>query len=265
MSGSALRSALASGFVWDVNRILEGAQDISLMRSPIGTGVQSDGWVRRKSAQHIISDTDHLGNAALHICIINNRIECLEILLNIEGTDPNLSGQGGYSPAVMACDKNEHECLRLLLDKGIDVNQQDDVGWTLLHHAAAARSLDAIAVLLEREQPGVAVPIVVDLANYNGHSPLMLACINNDVRVIEKFVLAGADPHRIHLDTDTSALEMCAYAEARRACVEAVEGRKAVLEQRAKDEEERLEKEAFVAELRRKAEEAGSDNENDGE
>jgi hypothetical protein len=47
--------------------------------------------------------------------------------------------------------------------------------------------------------------------------------------------------------------------------VEAVEGRKAVLEQRAKDEEERLEKEAFVAELRRKAEEAGSDNENDGE
>ena len=58
MSGSALRSAIESGFVWDVNRILEGAQDVSLMRSPIGTGVQSDGWVRRKSPYDIISDKD---------------------------------------------------------------------------------------------------------------------------------------------------------------------------------------------------------------
>ena len=260
MSGSALRSAIESGFVWDVNRILEGAHDVSLMRSPIGTGVQSDGWVRRKSSQDIISDKDHLGNAALHICAINGRVECLEILLNVEGTDANLPGQGGYSPAVMACDKNESQCLRLLLEKGgVDVNQQDDVGWTLLHHAAAAKSLDAISVLLEREQPGVENPVVVDLANHNGHSPLMLACINNDVQVIEKFILAGANPHHIHTLTSTSALDMCAFAAARETCVLAMEGREAVLEQRAKDEEERLEKQAFVESLRKKAEEGSYD------
>ena len=154
----------------------------------------------KKSPQHIIVDRDHLGNTSLHVSVANSRPECLEILLGVEGTDPNIPGQGGYSPAVVACDRNEVKCLRMLLEAGIDVNQQDEVGWSLLHHAAAAGSLSAIEVLLERELPGTEIPIIVDLVNYNGHSPCMLACINNDVEVIEKLVLAGADPWRKHKD-----------------------------------------------------------------
>ena len=267
MSGSALRSAIASGFIWDVNRILEGASDVSLMRSPIGTGVQSGSWVRRKSPQHIISDRDHLGNTSLHISISHSRPECLEILLSVEGTDPNLPGPGGYSPAVMACGKNEDKCLRMLLEMGVDVNQQDDVGWTLLHHAAAAKALGVITVLLEREYPEeTTTPIIVDLPNYNGHSPCMLACINNDVEVIEKLVLAGADPFRKHVDSDTSALEMCASEAARDICLRSVAGRKVILEQRERDEVERKEKEAFRESLKQKAEEGeGSYDEQDGE
>ena len=261
MSGSALRSAIVSGFVWDVNRILEGASDVSLMRSPIGTGMQSGTWVRRKSPQHIIADRDHLGNTSLHVSVANSRPECLEILLGVEGTDPNIPGQGGYSPAVVACDRNEVKCLRMLLEAGIDVNQQDEVGWSLLHHAAAAGSLSAIEVLLERELPGTEIPIIVDLVNYNGHSPCMLACINNDVEVIEKLVLAGADPWRKHKDTNTSAFEMCGSDAAREICISAMERRKAVLEQREKEETERREKEAFRASLQRKALEGSNDEE----
>ena len=157
MSGSALRTACLNGSVFDTERILSGAQDISLMRSPIGTGVQSDGWVRRKSVQAIIADKDRLGNAALHICVMNSRSECMRMLLAIPGTDANIAGLGGYSPAVMACDRNEAECLHILLEAGVDVNQQDCAGWTLLHHAAVGRCQEAMVVLLEREQPGTKI------------------------------------------------------------------------------------------------------------
>ena len=156
------------------------------MRSPIGTGVQSDGWVRRKSAQTIIADPDHLGNTSLHVCVMNSRPDSMRLLLAVPDTDPNIGGLGGYSPAAMACDRNEDECLRILLEAGIDVNQQDSAGWTLLHHAAVGRCQEAMAVLLEREKPGTKDPIVVDLENDSGQSPLMLACIKNDVVTIRR-------------------------------------------------------------------------------
>ena len=260
MSGSALRSACVNDFLHDVDRILEGAQDISLMRSPIGTGVQSDGWVRRKSVQNIIADKDHLGNAAVHICVNYRRPECLAKILEIDNVDPNLHGQGGYSPAVMACHNDEGACLRLLLEAGVDVNQRDDIGWTLLHHAAANRSQRALSVLLERETPGAKFPIVVDTINEAGHTPLMLACINDDEIAIKNLVLSGADPSRLHTDSSTAALSMCASTQAREACLAALEVRKEILVTRAAEEEERRRKEAFRETLKREAEEGRDEN-----
>jgi ankyrin repeat protein len=152
--------------------------------------------------------------------------------------------------------------MRQLMEAGIDVNQQDDVGWTLLHHAAAARSLDVISILMEREEPFtvddlgnqyiVEFPILVDLANYTGHTALMLACTKNDTEVIEKLILGGADPRRIHISTSASSYDMCASADARDAVERGLEQRAVIMEQRAKDEEERVKKEAFRESLRQK-------------
>ena len=263
MSGSALRTACAAGFTWDVERILTGAQDVSLMRSPIGTGVQSEGWVRRRDVVTIISDPDHLGNSALHVCVMNSKPEVMAMLLKIPGTDVNIPGLGGYSPAAMACDRNESECLRILLEAGVDVNQQDQTGWTLLHHAAVGRCQEAMAVLLEREQPGTEHPIIVDLANESGQTPLMLACIKNDSITIRRLVIAGADPHRLHEDTQTTAIGMCGSQEARGVCEEALSERKEILISRGREEEERLERLAFKESL--KQHENGSKDEDDND
>lgn len=249
MSGSALRTACSQGLIWDMERILTGAQDVSLMRSPIGSGVQSDGWVRRKSVQTIIADRDDLGNTALHICVMSSRPECLSILLTMPDTDANIAGLGGYSPAAMACDRNEAECLRILLEAGVDVNQQDCAEWTLLHHAAVGRCQDAMAVLLEREQPGTENPIVVDLVNDTGHSPLMLACMKNDSTTIRRLILAGADPGKVHLGTETTAMGMCASNEARSACEEALVARQDVLKEREKELKIAEERTAFKESL----------------
>ena len=63
MSGSVLRDACSKGDLWNIERILGGAQDFSLMRSPIYTGVQSEGWVRRKAVYDIINSRDNLGKS----------------------------------------------------------------------------------------------------------------------------------------------------------------------------------------------------------
>ncbi len=75
MSGAVLRAACAAGDMFNVDRILVGASDFSKMRSPIYTGVQSDGWVQRKALLDIIDDRDAYGFGSIHVCVKNDRPE----------------------------------------------------------------------------------------------------------------------------------------------------------------------------------------------
>jgi hypothetical protein len=52
-------------------------------------------------------------------------------------------------PLLLAARYNATKVLRLLLDKGVDVNIKDDLGSTALHKAARYNSLQAVRMLLE--------------------------------------------------------------------------------------------------------------------
>ena len=130
-------------------------------------------------------------------------------MIAVPGVDKDLPGMGDYSPAVLAATKNEYTCLQHLVDAGIDVNQSDDTGWTLLHHTTAQDATEALHVLLRRRE------LLVDCLNSEGHTPLMLACIKNSPSMIEALVGAGADFLRRHKKTKQSCMDMCATELAR--------------------------------------------------
>lgn len=252
MSGSVLRDAIASGFEWDVRRILIGAQDVSKMRSPIYTGIQSSDWVMRKSAADIIASVDNLGNAAIHICVIHGRDALLKLLL--EADDGNLidihqKGLGGYTAACMAASRNQVTCLQNLLEAGVDVNEQDVTQWSLLHHAASNRCMDVLDLLLQKEE------CARDPVNNTGHTPLMLVCMNNDIESIKVMILAGAEPDGVCLvDTNQNCYDLVSTEEAREAIewalVERAERRKKLEEEEA-EKRERLK---FMEDLKKKKE-----------
>jgi len=211
MSGSVLRDACLKGDLFNIDRILVGASDFRLMRSPIYKGVQSEGWVQRKAVYDIINDRDHLGQSALHICIKYSQPAALKKIMHVEGVDINLPGMGNYSPAVLAATNDEEICLQYLLDANIDINQVDDNGWTLLHHATAQVADKSIKILLNRRD------LNVNAINNDGYTPLMIACIKNCAPMIEKLVGAGADIKLKHNKTYENSEIMACSIKARKA------------------------------------------------
>ena len=49
-----------------------------------------------------------------------------------------------------AAERGDAGMVRELLERGADMNAKDENGWTMLHHAAYANSLNAVRLLLER-------------------------------------------------------------------------------------------------------------------
>jgi len=80
------------------------------------------------------------------------------------------------------------ECMRRLLDGGVDPNVQDSAGFTPLHHAAKEGHIGAAKLLLERG----ADPNIQDSL---GYTPLHLAAERGHVEVVKLLLEHGADPN----------------------------------------------------------------------
>jgi ankyrin repeat protein len=91
-------------------------------------------------------------------------------------------------PLTEAVISNEVETVRTLLSSGVDVDQQDKIGYTALHYAAQNYLLDIALVLLEHKAS-------VDAKDTYGNTPLFRAVFNSKGRgdMIQLLLIFGAD------------------------------------------------------------------------
>jgi ankyrin len=125
------------------------------------------------------------------------------------GANPNLQGMGGYTPAAIACSNNQYECLCVLLDAKVDVNEIDESEWHLLHHCTSEGSKESLCELLSRDG------CLLDHVSDKGYTPLMIACIKGDCEMIFELVAAGANCTIKHKRTEESALNLATNKNAR--------------------------------------------------
>jgi uncharacterized protein len=97
---------------------------------------------------------------------------------------------GGLTPLTYAARANDLESVKVLLDAGVDVNQQTAYGWSALLVATQNRYYKLAAYLIERGAD-------VNLANKGGWVPLYLA---TDNRNIENGDYPVRKPDMDHLD-----------------------------------------------------------------
>ena len=76
--------------------------------------------------------------------------------------------------------------MRLLVNKGADVNRRDDQGYTPLTSAVRQRYTDMIGVLLDLKADA-------NMANADGMTPLLEAVMRDDVASIKMLLALGAD------------------------------------------------------------------------
>ena len=104
---------------------------------------------------------------------------------------------GGLTPLIYAARANDLESVKVLLDAGVDVNQQTDYGWSALLVATQNRYYKLGAYLIERGAD-------VNLVNKGRWAPLYLA---TDNRNIENGDYPVRKPDMEHLEFITLLLD----------------------------------------------------------
>ena len=124
------------------------------------------------------------------------------------GANVNASDHTGGTAAHVAAEEGNPECLKLLLEAGIDKDVRDSaensIGMTVLETAALYGKADCVKVLLEAGAD-------VDLANIEyGWTPLRRAAHNGDSVCLKLLLEAGADVDKADKGGWTT---LCAAAE----------------------------------------------------
>jgi uncharacterized protein len=106
-----------------------------------------------------------------------------QLLINAPKIDLNPMSPDGETPLMMAVFKGQTELAIQLIDKGADINQP---GWTPLHYAATAGSVQLIKILLDKFA-------YIDAESPNKTTPLMMAARYGNASAVKLLLEEGAD------------------------------------------------------------------------
>ena len=137
-NGPALSSGSSSGMsLWDCCR--HGNDDA--LRQLLESGAVTVEDANRRDGE---------GRTALYLAVDANHIECIRLLLPLNGIDVNIADRDGWTPLYIACSGGHTDIVRLLLSNGngIDVNIANRDGYTPLYTACSGGHTDIVRLLL---------------------------------------------------------------------------------------------------------------------
>lgn len=129
---------------------------------------------------------DPKGQPGLTIAVQSNALGAARALLAHPGIDVNMPNQAAESPLMMAALKGNLAGAQLLLERGARVNQP---GWSPIHYAATGPQPQLVRLLLDRGAD-------IDAASPNGSTPLMMAARYGSEDSVGLLLQRGADPKR---------------------------------------------------------------------
>lgn len=155
-----------------------------------------------------INAQDSKGYTKLHKAINNTDMAEVQSLLATPGIDVNLQTQTGDSPLHLAVIYMP-EAIPLLLAKGANPNLRNVCDYTSLHEAVVEGSITAVMHLLAA--PG----IDLDVQDDRGFTPLHCAITHEKVAIAGLLIAAGADVNTTNIHHNTplhSSVHVCPEA-----------------------------------------------------
>jgi uncharacterized protein len=127
---------------------------------------------------------DPKGLRGLFLALREPSPKVAQVLINAPKIDLNFVSGDGENPLMMAVFRGQMELVKLMIDKGADVNK---TGWTPLHYAATTGHVPLINLLLENHA-------YIDAESPNKTTPLMMAAHYGTPGAVKLLLEEGADP-----------------------------------------------------------------------
>jgi ankyrin repeat protein len=126
---------------------------------------------------------DPSGETGLILAMRHEAINVATLLMDQPGIDLEAKAPNGNTALMMAAFRQNKPVVLDMIKRGAHVNQK---GWTALHYAAAAGSVEITNILLEQHA-------YIDAESPSGMTPLMMAAREGKEEVVELLLKQGAD------------------------------------------------------------------------
>lgn len=123
------------------------------------------------------------GNNGLIVALFEGSANVFDVLLNAPGIDVDAKANNGNTALMIAAYKGKLPAVLALLKKGAAVNRAD---WTPLHYAAAGGRDDIVRLLLEKGAE-------IDARSPNRTTPLMIAAYEGHDSTVKLLLERGAN------------------------------------------------------------------------
>ena len=125
---------------------------------------------------------------ALILACYNGHVGVVKQLLDVDGINVNEQDNQGFTSLMIACNRQNFDIVHKLLEKGADVNKQNNTGNTALIIACGRQNVDVdiIQKLLEKGTD-------VNIKNKFGNTALMIACNEQKFDIVHKLLENGAN------------------------------------------------------------------------
>ena len=108
--------------------------------------------------------------------------------LDINGDGNTKKAPHSMGPIHLAVARNQVETVRFLIEKGFDIDERCEYGYTAAHIACKEDSYECLDLLIDNNIN------INDAENQFHFTPLHVACYNNHLRIIQLLIFTGADP-----------------------------------------------------------------------
>ncbi|XP_067669744.1 putative ankyrin repeat protein RF_0381 [Haliotis asinina] len=133
------------------------------------------------------SYVDFVGDNLLIWACEGGDVETVKLVLSLNIVDVNSHGWRSRTPVIEAAQHGHRDVVELLVKKGADVTQVDDIGENTLHWACVGGDLETVKLLLSLN--------IVDINSHGWRSrtPVMVAAQYGPSQVVEFLLIKGAD------------------------------------------------------------------------
>ena len=169
---------------------------------------------------HDINATTNKGDTALHLVSLGGHHEALGLLLSATpAPDPNAANAAGWTPLMLAVlsgapSAHRHTCVRMLLTHGAGAAPVAQGGWTVALLAARRGDHECLAAVLEHDAQGAAAGVSLESRTVEGDTALHLAAHSGCALCVRLLLSAGVDAGAFNAQ-GLDAATLCVHAACR--------------------------------------------------